>query len=191
MPVTGAMIAPCQCHRNLPAEQASYEAKGLRPVCLPLFGYPFMSRPLKGLGGWSDSTSTRGRTARRSYVRRNARHHMEEITSANCGDLLEFVGRCNCRPHPAVGNITVKGRNSMRSARTLLCILTASGLLAGCVSISRHESDEGYSRPYRYYSPSSSSSGYYVDNDQSYCGGPRCSGSYGNYGSGHYYTQEW
>jgi hypothetical protein len=38
---------------------------------------------------------------------------MEEITSANCGDLLEFVGRCNCRPHLAVGNKTVKGRDSI------------------------------------------------------------------------------
>jgi hypothetical protein len=59
----------------------------------------------------------------------------------------------------------------MRSPRTLLCILTASGLLVGCISISRHESDEGYSRPYsgehRYYSPSSSS-GYYGDNGTYY-----------------------
>jgi len=63
----------------------------------------------------------------------------------------------------------------MQFLRRTLCALAVVSPLAGCFSYTHHDSDEG--RPYYY--------------DQSYCGGPHCSGGYGNYGGARYYTQEW
>jgi hypothetical protein len=48
----------------------------------------------------------------------------------------------------------------MRSPR-MLCFLSLLGLLAGCISISRHESSESYGRPYSYEHGYYSPSGYY------------------------------
>src|SRR5215469_14802298 len=73
---------------------------------------------------------------------------------AICG---HFTGRRNYRRHPPFGDKTFKGRDICDLRERCSVILTLSGLLAGCISISRHESDEGYSRPYAYeygnYSP--------------------------------------
>jgi hypothetical protein len=59
----------------------------------------------------------------------------------------------------------------MQFVRSILFVLALASPQAGCFSYTRHDADEG--RPYYY--------------DQSYCGGPHCSGGYGYNG---YYSQE-
>ncbi len=99
---------------------------------------------------------------------------MRQENQKNAGPGLRPLFNSPSRPlawnHPGHAEfhsiVPPKVEDGMQFLRSTLFVLALASPLAGCISITRHESDQG--RP-SYY-------------DQSYCGGgPRCSSNPGTY----------